>query len=140
MKKVSILTENEVTQVKELYKNGKTPRLRMRSHVILLSNDNHTVNHLVKIFGFTEKTVCSIINNYNEKKIAGLFDQPRSGRPTALTEEEETFVLKMVAIDSRNLNKILNELKNKFDKIICKQTLIRFLKKKIMFGSVFVNH
>ena len=139
MKKVSTLTEQEVTQLRELYKNGKTPRQRARSHVILLSNNNHTVSQLVEIFGFTEKTVYSIINNYNEKKIAGLFDLPRSGRPKALTEEEETFVLKMVAIDSRDLNKILSELKNKFDKIICKQTLIRFLKKKSIYGKECVN-
>lgn len=139
MKKVSNLTEQEVIQLRELYKNGKTPRQRVRSHVILLSNDNHTVNQLVKIFEFTRKTICSIINNFNEKKVAGLFDLPRSGRPKALTEEEETFVLKMVAIDSRDLNKILSELKNKFGKIICKQTLIRFLKKKSMYGNDFAN-
>ncbi len=139
MKKVSTLSAQEVIELQEMQKNGKTSRQRERCHLILLSHSNYTVKQLVSIFRFTEKTVSTIINKYNENKIAGLIDNPRSGRPNALTGEEKEFALKMIAIDSRDLTKILSELKNKFNKVICKQTLIRFIKKKSLFGNVFVN-
>jgi len=139
MKKFSQLSDQEVIELKDLFKNGKTHRIRVRSHIILLTNEGKTVCELVNIFGFTIKTIYSIINNYIEKNKAGLKDSPRSGRPTAMTEEEEKFVLEMLSRDSRNLNKILSELKNRFNKIICKQTLIRFLKKKNTYGNDSVN-
>lgn len=136
MKRKIRLSAQEVITLKNFYKNGKTHRIRVRSHILLLANDGKTVCELVNIFGFTIKTIYSVINSYAKIKIASLFDKPRTGRPTALTAEEEDLVLKMIAIDSRDLNKILSELKNKFNKVICKQTLIRFLKKYIYMETI----
>jgi len=129
MKKFPQLSEQAIEQLKSHYKNGNTHRVRTRSQIILLTNDGKTVCELVQIFKFTIKTIYSIINNYIKRGINGLFDNQRSGRPNSLTEEEKRLVFEMVAKDSRDLNKILRELKNKFNKTICKQTLIRFLKK-----------
>jgi len=136
MKKFPQLSYQEVIELNHLYKNGTTHRVRVRSHIILLTNEGKTVRELVNIFGYTIKTIYTIIKNYIKKKIVGLIDSPRSGRPTAMTDKEEKFVLDMVAKDSRNLNKILRELKNRFNKIICKQTLIRFLKKKVYMETI----
>ncbi len=139
MKKVLTITDQQQTELNELYKNGKTNRVRWRSHLILLSYKDKSVRQLCDIFSIHRETVCSTINNFNESGIKGLSDKYRSGRPLALTKEEEEFVLKEVAKDSRNLKKILFELKNKFNKEICKITLIRFLKKKNLYGKDIVN-
>ncbi len=140
MKRVRPLTEECITELEKLYQAKKTiGRVRMRCHIILLSNKGYSVNRLVDIYGVTRKTISTIINNYETEGTVGLFDKLRSGRPTAMNSEEEEFILQMVAKDSRNLNKVLIELKNKFNKIICKQTLIRFLKKKDIYGNDIVN-
>jgi transposase len=140
MKKVLTLTKQQRVELEELYKNGKSNRVRRRSHLILLSNKEKPIRELCDIFELNRDTVSDTIENYNNLGIKGLFDKARSGRPSALTEEEEEFVLREVAKDSRNLKKILSKLKNKFNKKICKATLIRFLRKKNLYGNDFVSH
>ena len=130
MKRVATLTDIEKEELNSLYKYGKTQRVRIRSHIILQSDKGKRVRELVDIFGFHYDTICDLITAYNKKGISGLYDLPKSGRPPAMSSEEMEFVLKMVAQDSRNLNLILSELENKFNKKISKITLIRFLKKK----------
>jgi transposase len=130
MKKVLIITNQQRLKLEEGYKNGKTKRIRRRCHLIILSHKGKTVKELCDIFEIHSDTVYTTINNFNKFGTKYINDKPRSGRPTALTDEEEEFVLKEIAKDSRNLKKILFNLKNRFNKIICKVTLIRFLKKK----------
>ena len=136
MKKVLTLTKQQRVELEELYKNGKSNRVRRRSHLILLSDKGKSIRELCDIFELNRDTVSDTIRNYNSLEIKGLFDKARSGRPSALTSEEEEFVLREVAKDSRNLKKILSELKNKFNKKICKATLIRFLKKKVYMETI----
>lgn len=131
MKRVAALTDKEIVELNKLHKYGKTSRVRIRSHIILQSNKGKRIKELIDIFGFHSDTICDLITSYNAKGISGLFDLPKSGRPAAMTEEEMKFVLKMVAKDSRNLNLILSKLKSKFNTVISKITLIRFLKKKV---------
>ncbi len=126
MKKVLTIIDQQQTELEELYKNRKTNRVRRRSHLILLSGKNKFIKELHDILCVHRDTVCSTIDNFNEYGIKGI-DKYRSGRPLALTKEEDEFVLKKVAKDSRNLKKILFKLKTKFNKLICKVTLIRFL-------------
>ncbi len=140
MKKVLTLTKQQRVELEELYKNGKSNRVRKRSHLILLSDKSKSIKELCDIFELNRDTVSDTIENYNNLGIKGLFDKARSGRPPALTEDEKEFVLREVAKDSRNLKKILSKLKNKFNKKICKVTLIRFLRKKNLYGNDFVSH
>ena len=136
MKKVIGLTQQQLIELEELYKNGKTSRVRRRSHLILLSHKGKSIKELCDIFELNRDTVSDTITNYNKLGINGLYDKARSGRPPALTEEEEEFVLEEVARDSRNLKRILHLLKEKFNKTICKATLIRFLKKKVYMETI----
>lgn len=140
MKYVSVLTPAQEKELEALYKDGETVRVRRRSHLVLLSNKGKSIKELCNIFGLHRDTVSDTIENYEKLGIKGLFDKPRSGRPLALTEEEESFVLKEVAKDSRNLNRILSQLKDKYNKIISKTTLIGLLKKKNIYGKDFVSH
>lgn len=139
MKQVLNLTDQQRTDLTELYKRGKTNRVRRRSHIVLLSDKGRAIKAICSIFGVHRDTVSSTIDNYNESGIEGLFDKTRSGRPPALDEEEKAFVLSEVAKDSRNLKNILFKLKTKFNKKISKATLIRFLKKKDLCGNDFVS-
>ena len=139
MKKVLTLTKQQRVELEYLYKNEKSSRVRRRSHLVLLSDKGKSIKELCGIFELNRDTVSDTIENYNRLGIKGLFDKSRSGRPLALTEKEEEFVLREVAKDSRDLKNILSKLKNKFNKKICKATLIRFLKKKNTYGKDFVS-
>ena len=140
MKKVLTLTKQQQFELEYLYKNGKSNRVRRRSHLILLSDKEKTIKELCNIFELDRDTVSDTIENYNNLGTRGLYDKARSGRPYALTEQEQEFVLREVAKDARNLKNILSKLKTKFNKEICKVTLIRFLRKKNLYGNDFVSH
>ena len=140
MKKVLKLSDQMCSELNELYENSKINRVRRRSHIILLSNKDKSIKDICSIFQIHRDTVSAMIDSYNEFGIGGLFDKYRSGRPVALTPEEENFILKEVDKDSRSLKNILFLLEDKFQKKICKTTLIRFLKKKSISGNDFVNH
>ena len=127
---VKKLSEKENEELLELYKHDNRKRVRERSHIILLSNKGKPVKELMSIFNLTRQVICTLINNFNKNGVAELYDDKRSGRPEKLTDEAKKRVLEMLAKDSRNLKKILAELKNKFDIKISKKTLIRFIKKK----------
>ena len=124
MKKIRVkkLTEKEKEKLLQLYKQDKTKRVRERSQIILLSNKGKTVKELVSIFELTRQVICTLINNFNKKGTEALYDAKRSGCPEKLTEVAKKEVLDMLAKDSRNINKILAELKNKFDIEISKKT------------------
>ncbi len=140
MKTVQNLLESERNILQDIYKNSTIPRLRERSHIILLSDKNYKVKELSKIFDYHRVTICSLIEAFNTQRISGLYDAPKSGCPVKITREIEQFVLKMVAKDSRNLKIILNEVEKKFDTSMNKLTLIRFLKKKNLYGNECVSH
>ena len=136
MKKVFKLTSKQRVELDDLYKTGETNRVRMRSHIVLLSDKGKSIKELCNIFNVHRDTISVTIDNYNKKGKDGLFDKIRSGRPSALTDAEEQFILNEVAKDSRSLKKILSKLKDKFNKTISKITLIRFLKKKVYMEKI----
>ena len=77
MKRVLKLTDQECAELNELYKSGDTNRVRRRSHIVLLSNNNNSIREICNIFGIHRDTVSSTINCYNELGTEGLFDKSR---------------------------------------------------------------
>ena len=139
MKKVKNLSKIDIKNLSQLYKTSKKRRIRERSHLILLSSKNITVKELSNIFVMCRQSVCSLIDSYNKKGELSLCDSPRSGRPSKISVSAKKKILEMLSKDSRNLNLILEELKDNFSIEISKKTLIRFIKKKSLFGNECVN-
>ena len=81
MKRVNILSEEEQKVLEDLYHYNKTRRVRLRSHILLLSNKGNSINDLIKIFSLDFDTVSDLISAYNNIGVSALYDKPRSGRP-----------------------------------------------------------
>ena len=67
--------------------NQEIGRVSMRASMILLSSRGYTVPEIVDIHKTTNVTVYKWFDRFDEQGPAGLYDLPRSGRPSKVTQE-----------------------------------------------------
>jgi transposase len=74
-------------------------RVSQRAHIIILSAQRRTVPEIAVIFDMSRATVRFWIERFNEEGPAGLYDDPRSGRPRKATAEVEQTIADSVGDD-----------------------------------------
>jgi len=82
------LPEPEKQTLLEMYRNHQESRMRERVHMVLLSSQGYNVNEICSILYRTENTVTMWLNAYENKGFLGLYDQPITGRPSGLNQEQ----------------------------------------------------
>ncbi|QTA89371.1 helix-turn-helix domain-containing protein [Desulfonema magnum] len=130
MKNVRELTERELITLQSAHKNHPSARVRDRSHVIILSNKGYQLKKIADICQMTRQTVSATIDNWEQSGLRGLYDNPRPGRPRALTKEEEEFVQKMAKEEPHSVNNIITALEAERGKKVSRSTVKRVVKKK----------
>jgi transposase len=95
------LSNAEKETLKELHKNHKNHRTRIRGHMLLLSGDGFRINEIARIHQVKRDTVSQCFDNWEHHGIVGLYDEPKSGRPRELTEEEVARGLDLLKEDPR---------------------------------------
>ena len=68
-------------------------RLVQRARVISLSSQGYRVSEIVDETGFSPNSVRMWIKRFNDSGVAGLHDEPRSGRPATYTPEQVSIVV-----------------------------------------------
>ncbi len=74
-------------------------RVGQRAQMILLSAQKRTVPEIATIFGSTPKTVRKWIRRFDADGPAGLYDEPRSGRPHKLTDRVRDTLVNLIQQD-----------------------------------------
>jgi transposase len=77
-------------------------RVSQRAHLILLSAQRHSVPELATLFGMSRATVRFWIRRFDVYGPAGLYDEPRSGRPRKLGSHELEAMLTMLQDDPQH--------------------------------------
>jgi len=106
-------------------KNDPSSRVRMRAHCLLLSNKKYTIEEITNIHGLHRDTVSSLIDSWHKFGLEGLYDQPRSGRPSKLTEDEKDIAIDLLREDPKSIKKVIEILIVKTGKKISADTLKR---------------
>ena len=83
------LPEPEKQTLLEMYRNHPESSMRERAHMVLLSNQGYRINEICSILYRTENTVTTWLNAYENKGFLGLHDQPITGRPSRLNQEQQ---------------------------------------------------
>lgn len=104
MNRVHALSDKELQQLKQLYRNTKDADVRTRCDMILLSNEGLSPPKIAHRVRFSRSTVVRFIKRYNEEGIAGLADKPRSGRPPRVTDDYVTQLLAAIEQAPRDLD------------------------------------
>ena len=80
MKFIPALTEADQIALEAVQHKAKTHRQRQRAHAVLLSAKGFTLEQLADIFSVDCDTVSGWLNLWQERRLDGLADAPKSGR------------------------------------------------------------
>ena len=94
MRFVSALSAGEAVELRRLYREGSTHRLRQGAHAILLSAQGWRVDALADLFESDRDTVSRWLDHWEERSPGAsleeaLADASKSGRPRKLAPEDE---------------------------------------------------
>lgn len=103
MNRVHTLSDKEIQQLEQLYRDTRDADVRTRCDMILLSNQGLSPPKIAHRVRFSRETVVRFIKRYNGEGIAGLSDKPRSGRPRRVTNEYLTQLAEAVEQAPRDL-------------------------------------
>jgi transposase len=102
---VSPLTEQQKTELEQLYRTTKVPRERTRAQMVLLSAEKGMIaDDIAEIVRESSVTVLRWLHRYNSEGIEGLKDAPRSGHPSSVTDTFRQRLLEVVRRRPRSLN------------------------------------
>jgi transposase len=91
-------TDEELQELKRMTRQ-EIGRVAQRAQMILLSAQQRTVPEIAAIFDVKYKTVRKWMQRFNAAGPAGLYDEPRSGRPHKLTDSVRDRLIEMVQQD-----------------------------------------
>jgi len=126
---VAALNDEEREILRYLKDFGETARIRQRSHAILLSDAQKTVNDIADIFEVDRDTVCSWIKRWEAYGPGGLADQPRSGAPPTLNESEQEQALEFLQEHPHSPKLVLRRIEKELGKTISADTLRRLARR-----------
>lgn len=95
----------------------------------MLSAQGTRINEIASIYHVDRDTVSAWLTAWEHRGLEGLYDQPRRGRPTKLTPEEQELALDYLKDDPRGFKRVAARLMTKTDKRISLSVLKRLAKK-----------
>lgn len=129
---VSQLTDSQITVLENLMEMAPSGRVRMRAHCILLSSKRISIDGIAFIYNIDRDSVSLLIDKWEEREVAGLYDKARPGAPPKLTESEIGIVKELIKEYPDSPKTILGKLYEQIGKSVSMQTLRRIVKKADM--------
>jgi transposase len=82
------LTEEQKSELNDLYRTTTVPRLRTRAQIVLLAVEKQLVaQEIGEIVRMSDQAVRTWLKRYQAEGIEGLRDRPRPGTPSKVTPE-----------------------------------------------------
>jgi len=129
MRYVQPLTLEQRDLLEKTMRTDASFRARTRAHSLLLSAQGQTITEIAQTYQVHRVTVSSWITNWEALGVQGLYDQPRSGRPSKLTPEERELAKQYLKEEPRSLKAVVDRLEKKTQKRISLSALKRLAKK-----------
>ena len=98
------LTKQQLAELDELYRTTKTPRLRTRAQMVLLSAEKGLkLGEIAEIVRESEATVLRWLKRYIAEGVEGLKDAPRPGHSGTVTDAHRERLIEAVRRRPRSL-------------------------------------
>lgn len=120
---VKPLTITQREQLQAVMKSTAPQRTRMRAHAVLLSERRYSLDQIADIYQVDRDRVSQWLEWWEAEQMAGLDDDPRSGRPPKLTEAERQEALKITLQDPRSIKTGLKRIADELGKLLSVETL-----------------
>lgn len=132
MRYIKELSQETLKMLKRIYQYSKHDRVRQRAHCIQLSYKRYQISELMNIFEVSRNTIYNWLNNWESKRLAGLYERPGRGRKRLLNSEEEITVKEWVKETPKSLTTVRDKVKTNLDIIVSKDTIKRIIKRAKM--------
>src|SRR5213080_4695412 len=126
---VQPLTNEQQELLEKTMQEDTSFRARSRAHSLLLSAEGTTIKAIAKAYQVHRVTVSAWIKKWEHHGVQSLHDQPRSGRPTKLTPDEQALAQQYIKEEPRSLKGVVERLAHKTAKRLSLSTLKRLAKK-----------
>ena len=120
---VKPLTTAQREQLQATMKSAAPQRTRMRAHAVLLSERRYSLDQIADIYQVDRDRVSQWLEWWEAEHLDGLDDDPRSGRPSKLTDAERQDALKITLQEPRSLKTGLKRIADKVGKLLSGETL-----------------
>jgi transposase len=129
MRYVQPLTPEQRDLLNQTIREDASFRARIRAHSLLLSSQGKAISEIAQTYPVNRVTVSSWITNWEALGAQGLYDKPRSGRPSKLNPEEQDLAQQYLKEEPRSLKAVVDRLEKKTQKRISVSALKRLAKK-----------
>jgi transposase len=121
------LTTETISLLQRIYRQSRHFEVRRRAHCILLSYEGFTIAKLMEIFQVSRKTIYNWFTAWEDTGLVGLYNRPGRGRKPSFTPEQKAQIKEWVKENPRNLNWVLNKIKQTWNITTSKDTVKRIL-------------
>ena len=102
----------------------------------MLNNSGYAIARLCELFETQHETVSSWLSKRETEGVIGLYDCPRSGRPTRFTEEEQAIFLGYIDENPHQAKAATARLQEESGKEVSFDTFKRVLKKSLRLETL----
>ena len=126
---VQPLSDEHRALLEKTMKEDTAFRARSRAHSLLLSAAGTPIQTIAKTYQVHRVTVSAWLKKWEHHGVQSLHDQPRSGRPSKLTPDEQELAQQYIKEEPRSLKGVVERLAHKTEKRLSISTLKRLAKK-----------
>ncbi len=130
MRFVKNLCRLQIKLLHRIHKESKRHHVRQRAQCILLSYQGYQVNELAKIFGKTQRTIYTWLNQWEARHFAGLYDKKGRGRKPKLDDDQQRQVKQWAREYPKNLKKIVALVREEYVISVSRRTIKRILRSR----------
>jgi transposase len=144
MRFIRELGSETISLLKRIYRQSRHFEVRRRAHCILLSFEGFTTTELMALFQVTRITIYNWFLAWEDHNLVGLYDKSGRGRKPLFTPEQKLQIKAWVKENPKNLNGVINKIKETWNITTSKATVKRIIKslsmtwhriRKVVFGE-----
>jgi transposase len=122
---VQPLTDEQRELLEKTMQEDTSFRARSRSQSLLLSAEGTTIKASAKAYKVHRVTVSAWIKQWEHHGAQSVHDQPRSGRPSKLTPDEQEIAQQYIQEEPRSLKGVVERFAHTTEKRLSLSTLTR---------------
>lgn len=114
--------------LERIYRQSIHHQVRQRAHFLIVASQQVKIEKLMEIFNISRRTVYNWFNRWESEGVLGLYDRSGRGRKRIFNPEQEAEIRGWTKEEPRQLKKVLQKIKNKWEIETSTKTIKRILK------------
>lgn len=139
MKRIRPLSEAECETMRAAWKEGPNGRVWRRAQAVYLAHRGYGRIAVASLFEVEVDTISAWLDGWERAGGCGLWDAPRSGRPTIDTPAEAAELCRFLEAEPRPLKRVQARLARVIGKRASRRTVHRTAKKSLPLEAVSVT-